>query len=776
MAPPPWTTPAELAWLKERAERYLGHQKQGTLPKFWTELLREWHSTFPEKERLFGADVEQLSPEQTNQYEEALKFRTKRLKEWFANHHNPKGRSAMNVKPLAAAIATKIKKTRLPTMAEVYSTHYYDERIKPRVEAELQGKEVSQGQRLVLIRRLASEMFSNESDGVKAEIVEERARLQLVKAAKPDKGVHVTDVDQLSPELIQKNIDDLPAVVGRFLEDITMATGYSFSLLGGGPSPKEGGRIRTFSYHLGRNSLGLDFSDVFGDFQKTVIGPYGQFLQGVYPPEVCARRVLFPIAASPSTSRLSDDSASPSSGVATPFIHPESSMPSPMAPSPAPDWGSSTSTHPASLTPNPAMPPPSLNVPNLGSNAVTSASPSSPPLSSRLGDIPPTQQRPLVGTLRELELYTMPRERSQTPSSVPFGHTFEGGRSLARTSQEPAPASTATAALGAHASAESLAEHQLPSAANAVDGELAIMPSNREPSATTPSDREPLAPTTSPDREPPPSISASPEQPSPATSTPLERPASTSLEQPLEQPLEQRSSPSSTHLEHSLSSTAPPPQQQRLPSTPIIVPNDSTSAAPEQRSTAPEARPKRTIKPPKSQMKRHLLQSDAYAYLSGAALGPQWKECVESWWLLESQFSRGSGGRLPPAAKIRPQNIGNWIIAHRPLHNVPVIQASEASTFGAQWMAWWMAMQPNWRKTTETSLPIPVQPSGGGWGPLRKGGSSGFVLIMVGLAWWGLAAAASADWLLAVEDVHQALLALNAAPDNGRRPSRKARG
>lgn len=97
-------------------------------------------------------------------------------------------------------------------------------------------------------------------------------------------------------------------------------------------------------------------------------------------------------------------------------------------------------------------------------------------------------------------------------------------------------------------------------------------------------------------------------------------------------------------------------------------------------------------------------------------------------------------------------------------------------------MAWWMEVQPAWRRG-DGRLPKPISTHDGeGWGVLERSGVNGLYGVMASLAWWGWAGGGDA-WRLAMEDVSAALAHIldmhtsaKAAPAGGEKTSTAKRG
>ena len=89
--------------------------------------------------------------------------------------------------------------------------------------------------------------------------------------------------------------------------------------------------------------------------------------------------------------------------------------------------------------------------------------------------------------------------------------------------------------------------------------------------------------------------------------------------------------------------------------------------------------------------------------------------------------------------KLRPQELANWIKSKKK----DVVPSFQLETYGKAFKAWWMMMQPSWR--TEGGLLIRDVPEDETWQTLRKGGTSGIYIVIVGLSWWVKAQLAEQD-------------------------------
>ena len=78
------------------------------------------------------------------------------------------------------------------------------------------------------------------------------------------------------------SIDKLPMIVKDFLEQICDLTGWQFTLFTGGPSPEDGGDIKTISIHSCTDNTGLSYGDYLTRFDEGGLKQFSQYLHRVY--------------------------------------------------------------------------------------------------------------------------------------------------------------------------------------------------------------------------------------------------------------------------------------------------------------------------------------------------------------------------------------------------------------------------------------------------------------------------------------------------------------
>jgi hypothetical protein len=94
----------EKVYLLAHCDTFIEAQKNKLVYKFWINIHQEWFLTFPQK-----------------------------IKGWFNNH----GSKARKSKPIVVQVNAKSRR-RLPT-TELYSRKFYDMKIKPKVDAEMEA-------------------------------------------------------------------------------------------------------------------------------------------------------------------------------------------------------------------------------------------------------------------------------------------------------------------------------------------------------------------------------------------------------------------------------------------------------------------------------------------------------------------------------------------------------------------------------------------------------------------------------------------------------------
>ncbi|KDQ32240.1 hypothetical protein PLEOSDRAFT_165491 [Pleurotus ostreatus PC15] len=295
MAPPDKVSAEQKTFLFSLMNAYLEAQKIGRLDKFWLEMQGAWFHKWAEEEDTTITDKE----ERATAHAEAIAARIKYLRRWYPNHSGKKNRA----NPYGRLIAQAVKKarpTRRPQLVQLYTKLYYAQRIAPLVQAEmrrltiLKGKKPSRGVFLRLLRIYSTARWKLEKDNIKDKVIAEYDRRQKEKDEAAEPG---------TPSAYAAAIEDISIHFDAFSDLLSSMTGWSFTLLAGGPDPNNRGQIRTFSVHSGKNHAGMHFGKAMPNFLQQIVSPYAVFLRSVYTPSECAARSLLPIQINPEENR-----------------------------------------------------------------------------------------------------------------------------------------------------------------------------------------------------------------------------------------------------------------------------------------------------------------------------------------------------------------------------------------------------------------------------------------------------------------------------------------
>lgn len=81
---------------------------------------------------------------------------------------------------------------------------------------------------------------------------------------------------------IVRGIERLPNLLQDFSTQINGLTGWTITILAGGPDPVDGGNIRTVGYHLGRDTIGNNFANAYPTYRESILKPYSAFVHNVF--------------------------------------------------------------------------------------------------------------------------------------------------------------------------------------------------------------------------------------------------------------------------------------------------------------------------------------------------------------------------------------------------------------------------------------------------------------------------------------------------------------
>ncbi|KAJ8508646.1 hypothetical protein ONZ45_g9098 [Pleurotus djamor] len=284
------TTPEQKAFLESFGDSYIESQKAQSLSTFWPDMFKGYFEKWP---------VVLPVGQEDNALREAILKEQAALKTWFRYHYKRKNKTT-GVKPFVP-----IKNGRCTQFIHYYCAKNYKDKIQPLVLAAGKGLKLKRGEFLGKLRQISTKCYEAETPEMKTQLLKE---YEAYKEAK--RVSHLATLEEeTSPARFAEGIQEIAYHFMQWCEQMSLRTGWLFTLLAGGPDPINGGRIGTTAVHHGRNSAGKPFSKSMVDFQGQVIAPFTSFLHTVYSQEDCEARALN----QPCGSTLSNDVPSSSS-------------------------------------------------------------------------------------------------------------------------------------------------------------------------------------------------------------------------------------------------------------------------------------------------------------------------------------------------------------------------------------------------------------------------------------------------------------------------------
>ncbi|KAJ7203721.1 hypothetical protein C8J57DRAFT_1259584 [Mycena rebaudengoi] len=318
MAPTPWATSTEAAFLHLQMPDYIQWQAEGKLHLFWGPMFEGFLWRFPEHVKLQlpsaeatdGIPARALTPEERSKLAAAIKTRKKRKK-----IQEGVGADATNVEneaSLASALFGKETRTQVHQAIECFQKRQ-PELIRKRLElvgynsvgmeslpdapddwanaSKSTGAGLNKwnkSQKMQLRTRTIAVLWDEASPEERAkckEMVEkERAELLVVEAE--------NNLKEKTPESRQRRIDELGPMLGKVLNVAQRGTGWVGMTILGGPHPRIGGELSVKILCTGETPTGNDFQFSFPKFNEVIFEGFQDFLRAVFPAEVRAAFAL----------------------------------------------------------------------------------------------------------------------------------------------------------------------------------------------------------------------------------------------------------------------------------------------------------------------------------------------------------------------------------------------------------------------------------------------------------------------------------------------------
>ncbi|KAG1893920.1 uncharacterized protein F5891DRAFT_985460 [Suillus fuscotomentosus] len=137
---------------------------------------------------------------------------------------------------------------------EAYSKLFYTTCVQPTVKGSLEKaaqehRTLTNGEHITLVKKETAMLYAQESPDIKDQVKQylEDQKQQRIQDKQIGQRQMCGDYS--------RNLDKLAAVANSFLKGLAEATGMSFSLLAGGPSPEALGTIDIYSFHVSQTKL-----------------------------------------------------------------------------------------------------------------------------------------------------------------------------------------------------------------------------------------------------------------------------------------------------------------------------------------------------------------------------------------------------------------------------------------------------------------------------------------------------------------------------------------
>ncbi|KAH0828895.1 hypothetical protein J3R83DRAFT_2294 [Lanmaoa asiatica] len=260
MPPPPWTTPEQMEFLQSWFSKYMERTVKKDYNPFWRQLDKAWFEKWPASGANSDEPVKSSKVGDTDVISEDNDASTQE-----------KDTPQDSVKKRKKALD---KPKRRRTEAELYSVQYYEDRIKPCIDAEVQaGTLKTRGEILAASRKLSRALLEAESDDVKQSI------RKVYDAQALDDGEQEAGTEVSDPVKIQEAIDDLPLALAQIVELIKSQTRWAVSFFCAGPDPSRNWEISSLSCHPNETPQGQSFAYVYPKEDNLALSAFQDFTE-----------------------------------------------------------------------------------------------------------------------------------------------------------------------------------------------------------------------------------------------------------------------------------------------------------------------------------------------------------------------------------------------------------------------------------------------------------------------------------------------------------------
>ncbi|KAG1745666.1 hypothetical protein EDB19DRAFT_1826664 [Suillus lakei] len=288
MAPPSKYSPEQLAFIRSYNAKFLECKADRDYESFWNPFFEDWATKFPERGIIFpDIPLDKLGHGHYSERKESQCYSQCRNRQHGQSDH----------KGLQEKSSHTLKDW------EMYAHLHYHDKVKDTVKSEQDAlksdpnAKPAKKMNLSIIKKQTKLAFEGESNEVKEEV------WAVIEAMKEKKLEEMEEIkkNSASPDNTVY-ISKIGAILTRFFEELHVMTGWTFSVLMGGPDPVAGGMLDISSFHVGTTKLGNRFSQAYPQFTTNVMLPYLEFVHRAFPEAT--------VSSTPSTSTLPEDTTS----------------------------------------------------------------------------------------------------------------------------------------------------------------------------------------------------------------------------------------------------------------------------------------------------------------------------------------------------------------------------------------------------------------------------------------------------------------------------------
>ncbi|KAJ6539873.1 hypothetical protein DFH09DRAFT_1090184 [Mycena vulgaris] len=318
MAPKPWATSVQLAYLGLQMPEYIRRQAQKKLYMFWGPMEEGWFSRFSEHASLglpllSDPSAPALTKDQLTALGMAISARKKQLANWYRRERKKirtgNAGPGKKLSPLAKALAKRTKPVgrRVHQAVEVFQKLHKDE-IRAELTAHAQAPDVpeetreeqelavrmSRSERMHLRGRVVSKLWANASEEERQDVYWEivREKAALAKARREAEERDGTR-GKTTGEQYQEGVDSVDEMFEGAHALLGENTGWVGVLLLAGPTPRmPGGEITVKVICSGKTPAGNTFAESCVDFEKQIVEQFTQFADRVFSASTCRERAI----------------------------------------------------------------------------------------------------------------------------------------------------------------------------------------------------------------------------------------------------------------------------------------------------------------------------------------------------------------------------------------------------------------------------------------------------------------------------------------------------